>query len=482
MTDSSATKLKALGAALNAKDRAAVVSLSRDLIEDSAPLGANWKSISTALLHSGELALSRRAADLYLSGAPNIPAARFDVAALSAQRGDLAAALDMLDRPGVAWPDASAVAYLRGTIALNQGAFADAAAHLLDALAAAPRSGQIALALSQTGPMRQDSDAAAAIVDGATHMVASDPLQRAQQLYALGKVHDDRQDHSAAFAAFAGGAAIMARLRPYNADRDAAGAAIATAGYTTERIAAIAHGITIPTDDAIVVTGSPRSGSTLVEQILVSHSAVADGAELGLFRHIIGEVRGVSVAALEAFCDQQDPSQLAQLYLRLARERFGSGRFVDKSLDASRYLGLLAAVLPDAPIIWMRRDPLDCAWSCFRTFLLRGADWSWSLDSIARHFKHEDELLKNWRTILGTQLLEVDYAALVTAPTEVIPGILSRCGLQPEAGVMTPERTQRAVTTSSVAQVRRPINSASIGSADPYRQWLQPFLSAYRPG
>jgi hypothetical protein len=168
--------------------------------------------------------------------------------------------------------------------------------------------------------------------------------------------------------------------------------------------------------------------------------------------------------------------------LHLLSERFGAtGRIVDKTIDVSRCMGLIAAALPDAPLIWMRRDPLDSAWSCFRTFFIHGVAWSYSLTDIAHHFRLEDDLMAFWKAQLGDRLLVVPYVELVEEPAAWTARLLAHCGLGEEAAAYTPHLTERTVATASSLQVRRPINRDGLNVAAPYRSHLQPFIDAYRP-
>jgi hypothetical protein len=208
---------------------------------------------------------------------------------------------------------------------------------------------------------------------------------------------------------------------------------------------------------------------------------VDGGEELGLFRLLEQDIGGKSAEDLDAHCARGGTlDELRALYLHLLAERYpGTGRVVDKTLNLSRYAGLVSTLFPDAPIIWLRRDPLDCAWSAFRSWFLRGIDWSWSLEDIAAHFKIEDRLFAHWSGLLGDRLLVVDYAELVSDPGRQIERILSQCGLPREPACFSPHTTARAVTTASVAQVREPINRRGIDSARPYREQLKPFSVAY---
>jgi hypothetical protein len=155
------------------------------------------------------------------------------------------------------------------------------------------------------------------------------------------------------------------------------------------------------------------------------------------------------------------------------------GLVVDKTLGNTRQLGIAASLLPQAPIVWVTRDPLDRAWSCFTTFFITTLPWTYDLEDIAFHFRLEDELLRRWQEILGDRLLVVPYEALVTQSEQWTRRILQHCGLSEEPQVFAPHANARTVVTASVMQVRRPINASAVGAAEPYREYLQPFVDAY---
>jgi hypothetical protein len=308
---------------------------------------------------------------------------------------------------------------------------------------------------------------------------ASGPTQ-AVYSYALGKAWVDHGEPAQAFAAFARGAQFKKMEGGYERSLDAADAAEAVRGYDAGTVAATARRQAEATGRSIFVTGLPRSGTTLVEQILTAHSTVSDGGEINRLRMLAREVGGTSQVALDEHVSAHGAALAARLWNHWLDERFPAvGRIVDKSTDTSRFLGLAGALLPEAPIVWLRRDPLDCAWSCFRTHFLAGVPWSYDLEDIAFHFRLEDELLSRWHDILGDRVLVVSYEGLVAEPASWIRRILGHCGLADEPEVFVPHENPRAVTTSSVMQVRRPISRAAVGSAEPYRAFLGPFLDAY---
>ncbi len=380
-------------------------------------------------------------------------------------------------------PDAAGHAYILGSMSVNLGEISVAQGHLQAALEANPLLGQAMLSLAASEKMSVGNEIGDQIVAAEMSMATAPVLEQAHYQYGLGKVLFDRKNCDGAFSAFAKGAAQVAATRPYDRAEDVQNSKACKAGYSREVISDIVSQITVQTSRPIFVTGLPRSGTTLIEQILVSHSTVAGGEELGKLPIVERDIGGPGSDLLVQSVERQSANALAELYLHLASERFGgSSHFVDKSLNASRHMGIIASILPEAPIVWLRRNPLDCAWSAFRTYFLRGLDWSWNLETIAKHFILEDELHAHWASLLGDRILTIQYEDFVTDPEVGIRRLLAHCRLSEEPAVFSPHKTKRAVTTASVVQVRQPINKSAIDAAGPYRKHLQPFIDAYQSG
>lgn len=395
-----------------------------------------------------------------------------------ARPGDALAMLEVVEK---IVPDIASHAYLRGTIALNLGLQETAKAALIVANRERPSSGQIYQTLSMLGSLRNQPDIVEIIIGAKPRMATASNIDRAAYLYALGKTYDDLGETDRAFAAFSEGALLVSQIRRYDPIADAVQSQAAISGWTASRIEAVGRGIKLSTNRPIIVAGLPRSGSTLAEHILTSHSAVTGGGELGRFVQVADEVGGVDFSAFDLWERSHPASEASRTYLYLITQRFGNnGRVVDKTLAASRYLGLLAAVMPEAPIVWMCRNPLDTAWSCFSTWFSNGLPWSWSQEAIAQHFALEDRLLGYWETVLGKRLKVVRYEDLVNDKHRVIPEILEHSGLSVEQAVFSPEANQRLVATASVSQVRNPINNHAVGRAQRYAAHLQPFIDRYQ--
>jgi tetratricopeptide (TPR) repeat protein len=475
--------LAQLKAALARRDRAETNRVVTSLLDGRAPLGVQWRAISQLMQVSGELTLAHRAIDAFVAASAGQPQAVYAKVVLLTQSNRLREAHDLLASLPADVPDRAGHAYVLGNTATSLGRIGEARDHLETALAQRPGWGPAWLSLATAVNLATDPLGERLLADGPAAERQA-PGDLARYCYALGKLHVDRADPTAAFAAFSRGAKLLRSERPYSRAGNAANAKAAMTGYPQGFFEGLPQPRAKDKKSPIFVTGLPRSGTTLVEHILASHSEVLDGGELNIIQHVAVAAGGVSGDAIQHHLSGGGTlDSLGDLYLHLMAERFPQpGRIVDKTIDASRYLGLIAAALPDAPLIWMRRDPLDSAWSCFRTFFIHGVAWSYSLTDIAHHFRLEDELMSFWKDRLGDRLLVVPYAELVDDPATWTARLLAHCGLAEEAGVYTSHLTERTVATASSLQVRRPINRDGLGVAAPYRADLEPFIQAYDAG
>ena len=482
MTDAPTWKtfLDALRDALAAKDRAATNAAVTSLLAARAPIGAEWRKIAELMQVSGELSLAIKAVDRFVAESGSTPRAQVEKVAVLSQAGRLREAHDLMQTLPDTEPDRAGRAFLLGNTAMTLGRVDEAREQLELATKLQPGWGPAWLTLASTGNLARDPLGDRLLADAAAAETQS-PGDLARYCYALGKLHVDRGDPDAAFGAFARGAGILRRLTPYSREGNARIAQAAMAGFEGDFFKRMAERQSLRSNRPIFVTGLPRSGTTLVEQILASHSTVSDGGELDCAHQVAVTVGGITGRAIETHLGSGGSLEaMAGLYLHLLDERFGpEGRIVDKTVDASRRLGLIAAMLPDAPLIWMRREPLDAAWSCFRTFFIHGVGWSYDLRDIAHHFKLEDQLVAYWQEQLGDRLLVVSYPGLVEEPEAWTRRILTHCGLGEEAAVHASHKTERTVRTASALQVRRPINRDGLNVAEPFRKHLQPFVDAY---
>lgn len=483
MTDDvAAAALAQFKRALASRDRASINQAARELIRLKAPLGKTWRSVATVLEKNGEHDDSFAALAVWSDQAGHVPMVLFDQAGFHARAGRHRESEAFLARiPPNMW-DPVGLAYLRGTLATSFGETAEAIAQLRKAVDLDPTSGQSWLALAMAGGIDEDF---ADRLEESKHFFAERPAaESTAYYYALGRTHHHAKRHEAAFDAFSRGAAMMRRERPYDRAAHEQQAEQAMAGWTPERVAEFNRAASGPAARQIVVTGLPRSGTTLTEQILASHSAVDEGGELNLMGHLQQDIGGTSLAQLDSFLGAGGTvAELRALHAHLLDQRLpGNRRAIDKTVPMSRSIGLIAALFPDAPIIWLRRDPADCAWSIFSTFFLGGISWSWALDDIAHFYNLEDRLLNHWLALLGDRILVVPYADLVTDPADWIARIDRHAGLKLEQAQLTPHLEKRVVATASASQVREPINRKGIASSAPYHRFMAPFFENYRGG
>jgi tetratricopeptide (TPR) repeat protein len=467
--------------ALERGDRTRLNEIIRQLVDMRAPMGGQWQQLAFLAAGNGELTLARTAIDLLVEASGVGPAAQFQKVSFLALLGLWHEADALLRTLPADVPHPISNAYSRGSAALNLGKPDEARGHFDRLTQMAPQSGFGWFSLALTTDMSREPQMAERLIAAERDMASVPVPERAPYHYALGKTHADRGDRTLAFAAFSRGAALMKSTVRYDREGDRAEAARAIEGYSADRIAAIADQQDEPTGRTIFVAGLPRSGTTLLEQILTSHSTISDGGETSRLFLLAGDVGGASWPAVARYVEANGAASAAHLWNHWLDELFpGSARIVDKTVTTSRFLGLAATLLPEAPLIWITRDPLDRAWSCFRINFSSGAmPWSNDLRDIAAHFRIEDALMSEWQQILGDRLLTVSYEALVTDPETWIRRIATHCGLTEEAGMFAPHENRRAVTTASLVQVRRPINREGIGAAEPYREFLQPFIDAY---
>lgn len=474
------TALADLKAATTAHDRDRIAAGVARLLAMRAPLGVQWRGVAELMRVSGEVTLAHAAMDAFVAAAGGTPAAQFSKVVLCTQTGRLREAHALVSTLPDTIPDRAGHAYVRGNTAITLGLVEEGREQLGIVVRERPGWGPAWLTLASTGNLANDPLGDRLLADAAAAERQAPP-DHARYCYAVGKLHADRGEHAQAFAAYERGARLLRAARRYSRAGNSANAAQAKTGFAPGFLEEMASRQARRSDRPIVVTGLPRSGTTLVEQILTSHSAVVDGGEISLTHHLAVAAGGVSGDAIAAYLANGGTlERLADLYLHLLSERFGAtGRVVDKTIDNSRFFGLIASALPDAPLIWMRRDPLDSAWSCFRTFFIHGVAWSYDLADIAHHFRLEDELLAFWQDRLGDRLLVVPFTEFVDSPEAWIARLLAHCGLTDEAGAYAFHETDRVVATASGLQVRRPINRDGVGVAEPYRAFLAPFVEAY---
>lgn len=221
--------------------------------------------------------------------------------------------------------------------------------------------------------------------------------------------------------------------------------------------------------EAILITGMPRSGSTLVEQILASHPDVEGANEISDMLQLIqaeSRRRGSMFPQWVSDAPAEDWQRLGQEYLaRTAHWRVTRPRFTDKNLLGWHYVGAALAMLPAARVIIVRRDPVETCLACYRHSFTDAAGFACDLDDLADYCAGFLRLTRFWLGKFPAQVFDLQYEALVADPEGVIRRMLDFCGLPFDPACLEPHKTARAVLTPSASQVRQPLHRSSARSA-----------------
>ena len=303
-----------------------------------------------------------------------------------------------------------------------------------------------------------------------------EPMARGTLLFALGRALEERGDVDGAFDAWAEANALRrARLSFDIAQAERRMAAIADAfdRPALERLA----GQGLASERPIFILGMPRSGTTLVEQILAAHPQVHGGGELAALGELAAEVKA------PADMTGDDCRALGQAYLdRAPAGAPGRTRVTDKAIANFQYLGLARLGLPGAAIVHCRRDPRDVALSCFATRFAEGQGFTHHLAELGRYWRAYDRLMDHWRAVLPPGLmLEIPYEALVADLETWARRLVAHCGLEWDDACLRFFEADREVRTASFAQVRRPIYASSVGRWRRFEARLAPLLEALGP-
>jgi len=470
--------------ALKACDSERAVQLLQQELREGPASGERWKSVARLAGQIGEIDMAIESSRRYSRTAP------FDLGRVLQYWSELTqygrtpevrAEVRKLPAAQRRQPN---VLHLLGTMAGQDGDFAEAERLYREALAQAPNLPQTWFALAMIKTFAPGDPDLAAMEKARPAFDRIEPTIRARFLYGLAKAWHDCGEYDRAFGLYSEGAELRRRQEkwnPANLERFVDGL---IESFTTEGLRHL-----VPSGEerpALFVNGLPRSGTTLVEQILASHSSVADGGEVNLLRAALIPTGDHTFAGAlryqQRMAGRSDPwGEIAASYFRKLEMRFRTReRVIDKTLGHSHFMGLLMHVLPEARVVWMRRDPEDTALSCFRTFFTSSVPWSWSLEDIGHYFRQEDRLHAHWSAMFPERILTIDYQKLAADPAAWIPRIAAHCGLELEPRMFESHRTKRGVQTASVQQVRAPITTARIGLSAGYAAHLEPFRKAYR--
>jgi tetratricopeptide (TPR) repeat protein len=299
--------------------------------------------------------------------------------------------------------------------------------------------------------------------------------------YAFGKALEDRRDYEASFAHYARGAELRRAETPYDPEATTAQMRRSKALFTREVFAARA-GAGSTSEAPIFIVGLPRSGSTLIEQILASHSAVEGTMELPDIG-LIARGLGADYPGVLADLDPAALTVLGEGYIESTRvhRRLGRPVFIDKMPNNFQHLGLIHLILPRARIIDARRHPLGSCFSAFKQHFAQGQSFSYDLADLGRYYRDYVELMAHFDEVLPGRVHRVLYEDLVEDTAREVARLLEACGLLFESACLKFYENDRAVRTVSSEQVRRPIFRQGLEQWRAYEPWLDPLKQALGP-
>jgi len=448
---------------------------------------------------------------------PKFIAAYLNLANTQRQKEDYAAARTVLDRAlAIAANDAD-VHMTYGNVAKDEGVHEEALRHFERAVALRPEYAQAnfncavtlqelgrleearaafraalkfkpdygeayrQLAWGRTGDAERAADVAA--MERLWNAPGTDEEDRMHLAFGLGKVAEDNGDFEEAFHYFAAGNRLKRAHIRYDITRDADRTERLMAVFNAEFFAARGEwGCADATP--IVIVGMPRSGTSLAEQILASHPRVAGAGELRDLERVVQRTlpglrrdnfpEGVLGLDRDAF------TKLGETYVARLRAHGGEdvAHVTDKMPGNFALLGMLRVMLPRARVIHCRRNALDTCWSIYKQFFGEGQRFAYDLEELGHYYRLYQRLMNHWATVLPGYVLEFDYESIIADLEGATRRLLEFCGLEWDERCLDFHRTERVVKTASVAQVRRPVYSSSVGIGEKYAPYLGPLIKA----
>ena len=307
--------------------------------------------------------------------------------------------------------------------------------------------------------------------------------------FALGKAYEDAGDWAASFSHYEKANALQRARFRYDPEHNTERLRRLKAVFTPEFFAARV-GTGCPSPDPIFIVGLPRAGSTLIEQILSSHSRVEGTMELPEIIAIARELRARSgsqaVGAYTEYLATLDAGELRGLGERFLANtqvyrKTGRPHFIDKMPNNFLHIGLIHMILPNAKIIDARRHPLACGFSNYRQHFASGQRFAYDLADLGRYYRDYVELMAHFDAVLPGRIHRVIYERLVEDTDAEVRRLLDYCGLPFEDACLRFFENERAVRTPSSEQVRQPIYREAVDQWRHYEAWLDPLKEALGP-
>jgi tetratricopeptide (TPR) repeat protein len=469
------------------RDEQAEVLLARSLELEPDSIACRFH-YACALFRAAKPLLAKPQLEQLLAREPRNPLFRRQMAALLETIGDYAQCAALFAELVREHPNDARLWLHYGHALRGLGRSGDSIAAYRQAITADPSNGQAWWSLANMKIYRfSDADIARMVGELAKGTVSQE--NRTALNFALGKAFGDREQYAKSFDSYAKGNAIQRLSLKHDPEVLTSYVARCKTLFTPELFATgTASGAT--RRDPVFLVGMTRSGSTLVEQILASHSAIEGTRELtelsAVAKHIENDIapsRRSRFPEILAELDDSELQALGERYLESVRPYLILGRpiFTDKMASNFVYIGMLQLILPNAKIVDVRRHPLACCWSNFSQLFANGQNYAYRLTDLARLYRDYVELMAHWDQVLPRKVHRIFYEKLVADPKAEIHRLLAYLNLPFEESCLRFHNNARAVSTASSEQVRTPIYKEGLDHWRNYEPWLGVLKSALGP-
>jgi tetratricopeptide (TPR) repeat protein len=396
------------------------------------------------------------------------------------QTGDYTGALDYFDRVLARLPGDAITLTSRGHALKTSGQQQEAVESYRMALAGHPDHGEAYYSLANLKTYRFTA-AEMSRMQQQEGSASANPMSQVYLMFALGKAHEDLGEYSTAFNYYQRGNGLKRAQSGYDAQKMGVELQAQTTFFSKDVFTSRPDSGD-PACDPIFIVGLPRAGSTLLEQILASHSLVDGTLELPNILSIAQSLRrrgqgegSAEYPTIIADMPALELRELGEKYLaETAIHRQDAPYFIDKMPNNFRHIGLIKLILPNAKIIDARRHPMACCFSGYKQLFAEGQEFSYDLDDLGSYYRDYVTLMDHWQTVLPGDILQVNYEQVVGDLEGQVRRVLDYCGLPFEAQTLEFHDTERSVRTASSEQVRRPLYREGLDQWRNFEAELQP--------
>ena len=458
-------------------------NLLRRALELAPGFHAARANLATVLHRQNRAAEAMAELELLQVAEPGNPTHANLKAAVLGRVGDYDEALALYETVLKQAPNQPRIWMSYGHVLKTVGRQAESLAAYRRALALRPGLGEVWWSLANLKTVRFDA-AYIAAMQAARAGEGLSAEDRFHLDFALGKALEDAGDPAGAFAHYDAGNALRRGQLDYRA-AETTRQVERTKALLTPAFFAAREGFGCPASDPIFILGMPRSGSTLIEQILASHPLIEGTQELPDIPALaarIGQDGRRYPGALESL-DAAEARALGEEYLERTRIQRKTGRplFIDKLPNNWLHAGFIHLILPNARIIDARRHPLDCCFSNFKQHFARGQSFSYGLEDMGLYYRDCVDLMRHVDAVLPGRVHRVIHEALLDDTEAEVRRLLDHLGLDFDPACLRFWENDRAVRTASSEQVRRPINRSGVGQWRKFDPWLGPLKAALGP-